>query len=320
MNTVVRHSTALINLAFGGLSAALVARGAIMIAVGARPVAMSHPAVERPGRPGQKPELARKLPAFEALAQDHPEEPGRPNGTAEAVISGGVLVPLNADLVGVVFYDRPTWSLAHFVVNGDRRGLNSINPCVAEAVVPCHEVAPGYTLMEIQKKFVKVRHDASGQLQQIKLSGVAKRDTAPVAAAAPEGPSATEDNKGKGSAISKLMDGVKQTGSGTWEAPPGMRDEVLGRLSEVAMEGRWLPYFENGKISGFKLAQTVANSAFDKIGLKSGDIIKSVNGYDISSPDKILDVFTRLRDARDVSVDIQRGDKNAKSTLKYTIN
>ena len=65
------------------------------------------------------------------------------------------------------------------------------------------------------------------------------------------------------------------------------------------------------------------NSAFDKIGLKSGDVIKSVNGFDISSPDKMLDVFSKLRDAKDVSVDVMRGEastKNSKTNLKYTIN
>ena len=67
----------------------------------------------------------------------------------------------------------------------------------------------------------------------------------------------------------------------------------------------------------------MGNSAFEKIGLKSGDVIKAVNGNDINSPDKILEVFTKLRDARDINVDIQRGDtgvKGSKQSLRYTIN
>ena len=37
------------------------------------------------------------------------------------------------------------------------------------------------------------------------------------------------------------------------------------------------------------------NSLFGKIGLQNGDTIKSINGIDMSSPDKALEVYTKVR-------------------------
>ncbi|MEW5848381.1 MAG: type II secretion system protein GspC [Myxococcota bacterium] len=307
----------LATLAFAGLCTALLARGVLIILMApalAQGVSSSSSTTAPTTR--RDADRPKRIVAFPALAKEMPEEPVATETTTIVEPEGsGPLVPLKAEVVGITWYDEPTWSLANLVVQGDRT-VHSVNAC-DDSRRACNEVAPGYKLVEIQFDRVFLLHEASMKRQEIELNP--KGPVQEVASAAPPEPApASTDNKGKGSAISKMMDGVKQVGPNHWESPPGMREDVLGRLSEVAMEGRWMPYFEGGKITGFKLAQTAPNSAFEKIGLKSGDVIKSVNGYDISSPDKMLDVFTKLRDARDVNVDIQRG--NGKSTLKYTIN
>ncbi|MBI5497792.1 MAG: hypothetical protein HY904_22485 [Deltaproteobacteria bacterium] len=331
--------TTLVNLAFAGAALALAVRGVVLILSAPGLAALvgesaTGAAARSVPRGTEKP---RAWVPFPALAPEKQEviTPLTDGPDLSSAVPKAPFVPLNGvSVVGITWFTEPTFSLAAIVYNAERN-IHSVNDCEWVTLTdpegiqkkvpmsPCNQVAEGYLIREIRRFRVRLEHVASGEMQDLDLYG----DGKPVVALAmppPAGPAAPAgDTKGKGSAISKMMDNVKQLGPNHWEAPAGMREEVLGRLSEVAMEGRWLPYFENGKITGFKLAQTVPNSAFDKIGLKSGDVIKSVNGYDISSPDKMLDVFTKLRDARDINVDVQRGDasqKGAKSSLRYTIN
>jgi hypothetical protein len=328
----------LVTLAFAGFAVALLARGIILILMApklAAGVGSGGAAVAQRLPPrGERPRSFAPFPQLAPEKQEIITPLGELPATALDTTPKAPFVPLNGALVvGITWSTDPDLSLASIVYNNEH-SLNTVHGCEWMTVEqpegppkqvprsPCNQIAEGYLVREIRRYRVKVEHVPSGTLQDLDLFGDGKPVNLAALTAAPPAVGAPAE-KGKGSAISQMMDNVKQVGPNHWESPPGMREDVLGRLSEVAMEGRWLPFFENGKITGFKLAQTVGNSAFEKIGLKAGDVIKSVNGNDISSPDKILEVFTKLRDARDISVDIQRGEssqKGAKQSLKYTIN
>ena len=54
-----------------------------------------------------------------------------------------------------------------------------------------------------------------------------------------------------------------------------------------------------------------------KARLKNGDVLQTVNGYTLSSPDKILEVYGKLKDSEQISIDVLRRGK-ARS-FEYTI-
>jgi type II secretion system protein C len=314
-----RPTQILFNVAFAALCCGLATRGGIIMAMAPNPNAPAQARAQQDTRISKPPPPPRVIPDFDVLAprQEDPVVP--PVGiteTKEKTTGTGPLVPLaNASVVAITWFDVDELSLCSVVYNNEHT-VHSINECSSESRAPCSLITDGYRVVRILADRIFVLHEASGQEQELTLYEEKKKKVPEVAAAEPEAPKA---EPGKGSQLSQMMDQVKQVAPNHWEAPAGMRENVLGRLNEVAMEGRWLPFFENGKIAGFKLAQTIPNSAFDKIGLKSGDVIKSVNGFDISSPDKMLDVFTKLKDARDINVDILRGGSK-KTSLNYTIN
>lgn len=321
MSTAAKRNTALFNLAMAGVGCALLARGILIIKMAPPAVTPAeHASPQEHRRIPERP--APRLIPFPQLAPEIEEAPVELiDGGTKGDEGQGPLVPLDADVVGITWFSNPDYSLANMVVAGEH-SVHSIHDCIPGSLATCNEVAPGYRLQNILPDRVVLLHELSKKTQEILLVDEPVGKVTTVASAPVEPPPTAA--KGKGSAISQLMDNVKQTGPNTFEAPPGMREEVLGRLTEVAMEGRWMPYFEGGKIVGFKLAQTARDSAFNKIGLKSGDVIRSVNGLDISSPDKILEAFNKLRDARNISVDIQRGDAKGpgggKVSMNYNIN
>ena len=69
-------------------------------------------------------------------------------------------------------------------------------------------------------------------------------------------------------------------------------------------------YVEFGKANGFKLFSIKPGSIYSKIGLKNGDIVHKINGYEMNSPDKALDIYQKLRSASSISVELTRRGRN----------
>src|ERR1051325_2730762 len=86
----------------------------------------------------------------------------------------------------------------------------------------------------------------------------------------------------------------------------------------AAVQGaRGVPSKKNGKPDGFKLYAIRPSSAFARLGLANGDTLQSINGFELTSADKALEVYTKLREATSLEVEVTRRGKPV--TLKYSI-
>lgn len=112
--------------------------------------------------------------------------------------------------------------------------------------------------------------------------------------------------------------GIRKISATDFEIPQAEIDAVMnGGLAKIATTVRIVPYFEKGKSSGFKLYSVKAGSLLSKLGLVNGDILRKVNGYDISSPEKALEVYGILKTERNVTLDVTRAGKPR--TFNYSI-
>jgi general secretion pathway protein C len=94
-------------------------------------------------------------------------------------------------------------------------------------------------------------------------------------------------------------------------------DKLLANTTMLATAARFVPSIKDGKPNGFKLYAIRPNSIFGKIGLQNGDTVKAINGLDMTSPDKALEVYTKLRNASHLSVSVER--RGESMTLDYSI-
>jgi general secretion pathway protein C len=83
-------------------------------------------------------------------------------------------------------------------------------------------------------------------------------------------------------------------------------DRVLDRASELATCARIVPALVDGRPSGFKLYAIRPGSLIARMLLRNGDTIQRINGYELSSPDTALEVYTRLRTSSEYVVDLER--------------
>lgn len=97
-------------------------------------------------------------------------------------------------------------------------------------------------------------------------------------------------------------------------------DKAIGNLSAILQDAKAVPYIapgSGGKVSGFKLVAIKAGSIYEKLGLKRGDILRGVNGEEVNSPQKAMELYQALKGSDKIELEITR-DGSA-STLNYDI-
>ncbi|SEM88796.1 type II secretion system protein C (GspC) [Stigmatella aurantiaca] len=124
-----------------------------------------------------------------------------------------------------------------------------------------------------------------------------------VATAPPAGP----PNNGLGN-------GIRSTGENEYEVPRTEIDRTLSNLNEVAMQARIVPAFKDGQAQGFKLFSIRPDSIYSKIGVQNGDVIRRINGFELNSPEKALEVYSKLKEAGRIEIEIERNGAPIRKT------
>jgi general secretion pathway protein C len=162
----------------------------------------------------------------------------------------------------------------------------------------------------IHYKFVDFENN--GRIERLVLQG-ATVPTTPVAAAEPA-PGSGED---KDDLQASVDSGIKKIDEVTYEIDKSLIEKVLLNPMAIVKGARVVPAMNKGKPEGFKLYAIRPTSAFAKLGLTNGDTLTSINGFELNSADKALEVYTKLREATALELEVTRRGKPV--TLKYTI-
>jgi len=75
---------------------------------------------------------------------------------------------------------------------------------------------------------------------------------------------------------------------------------------------------KGNRIEGFKITFVRRGSPFAKLGVQRGDILKSINGQELTSYSAAFDAYKNMNDVQNVTLVIQRGNKEME--LEYEIN
>jgi len=108
---------------------------------------------------------------------------------------------------------------------------------------------------------------------------------------------------------------IQLTGDGQYVIDRSEVDGALENMSQLFTQIRAVPHFEGGRSTGFRLFAIRQNSLFDKIGLKNGDIIQSINGQELTDPSRALAMFQELRNQNELTVQVMRNRES--KTLSY---
>ncbi|MFO7839694.1 MAG: type II secretion system protein GspC [Desulfosalsimonadaceae bacterium] len=120
-----------------------------------------------------------------------------------------------------------------------------------------------------------------------------------------------------GSPDSRISRGSGSAGTEHVSLEKNKIDSALNNVNELMQQARVRPYFKDGKPSGLLLSHIRENSFFTRLGLKSGDIIKGVNGERIQTVEDALSFYNNLKSESSVRLHVERGDRE--KTIAYQI-
>ena len=116
------------------------------------------------------------------------------------------------------------------------------------------------------------------------------------------------------SALAKKIDKI---GANEYQIERSAIDTILGDYAKLMRRVRMRPVQKDGKLVGMRISRIQSGTLLSELGLKNGDRIDSINGFPLTSPEKALTAYARLRTASNISVKVQRGGKPV--TIDYRI-
>jgi len=156
----------------------------------------------------------------------------------------------------------------------------------------------------IRPRHVDFRNEKTKRLERIALLG--KGET-PRKSETP--PARSRTGNTKDDLMAAIDEGIKKVDETHYEVERSLVDKLLANPMSVARGARIVPSIKNGKSNGFKLYAIRPSSIYAKLGLMNGDTIHAVNGFDLTTPDKALEVYTKVKESSNLSVSVTRRGK-----------
>jgi general secretion pathway protein C len=202
-------------------------------------------------------------------------------------------------LVSTLTSDDPIWSFAAIRDTSTKEtGLFGVGSPIL-----------GGTVDSIEETRVYLRFQAGLEYLDLVERGAAPTTAASTAPAA--GPNPDD------ALAADLDKGVRKISETQYELNRDLVNKVLADTNALARAARIVPSVVDGKPNGFKLYAIRPNSVYARIGLQNGDTVRAINGFEMTSPDKALEVYTKLRSASHLSVSINRRGQD--TTLDYNV-
>jgi general secretion pathway protein C len=99
---------------------------------------------------------------------------------------------------------------------------------------------------------------------------------------------------------------VKEVGENRWQISRSAIESVRENFADQMRLAQMQPRMVDGKTDGFLVRSINPRSLLAKVGLRRGDVIIDVNNIKLDSPEKGLQVFQQLREARQINVAVER--------------
>lgn len=239
-----------------------------------------------------------------------------PGDAAPPPLAEGEMPPVcdgQARLVATIYSEGlPEWSFASVAIGSATTLLyrpgNQIENRQLDSIFP-------------EAVYLKAGNGALCSLMMFHPEGLTKTASAAPAVAEPaaEGSVAPATPSFYGSSLTEaeLDSSIKQVSDNKYSVTRTLIDKVLANQSELMRSARVVPHEENGRVIGVKLYGIRRSSLLGKLGLQNGDLMRTINGFDMSSPDSALEAYTKLRSAGNLSVNVVR--RGSPVTMDYQV-
>jgi general secretion pathway protein C len=114
-----------------------------------------------------------------------------------------------------------------------------------------------------------------------------------------------------------IVNGIQRVSATGFNVDRGTVDKILENQADLMRQARIVPEQQNGKMLGVRLFGVRPDTLLGLLGMKNGDRLQTINGFDMASPEKALEAYARLRTADHLTVQVNRSGQN--TNLDYNI-
>ena len=136
--------------------------------------------------------------------------------------------------------------------------------------------------------------------------------TPPVVVASPEAAGSAE-----GPDSAELDSNIQQISETSYAINRTLVDRLLANQAELMRTARVIPHEVDGRVVGVKIYGIRRSSLLGRLGIQNGDMLRTINGFDLTEPDSVLEAYTRLRSADRLSLSVER--RGQAVTMDYAI-
>lgn len=115
-----------------------------------------------------------------------------------------------------------------------------------------------------------------------------------------------------------LLDTIEKIDDTHVKLPKATVDSLVANPMSYSKGARVVPAIKNGQPAGLKLYAIRPSSLYARLGLMNGDTISAINGEDVTSPDKALEVYSKLKTATEWKLDVTRRGHPVELTITIT--
>lgn len=130
-------------------------------------------------------------------------------------------------------------------------------------------------------------------------------------------PSRPTSARNAGLTDEELEDGIEKLSDTRFNIQRSLVDKVLANQGSLMKTARVIPHEEGGRVVGVRLYGIRRTSLLGRLGIRNGDMLRTINGFDMTSPDSALEAYTTLRSADKLTLAIKR--RNNDMTIEYNI-
>lgn len=113
-------------------------------------------------------------------------------------------------------------------------------------------------------------------------------------------------------------DGVEKISEDHFTVERAVIEKLAEDPSQLAKLGRAVPHKDaNGNVDGYRLSGIRRRSLGRKLGLRSGDVVHSVNGFEMTSMGSAMSAYEALQSANNLEVEITR--RGSKKNIKVDV-
>jgi general secretion pathway protein C len=110
---------------------------------------------------------------------------------------------------------------------------------------------------------------------------------------------------------------IERVSENMWRISRDDLVEQLDNFGQLMKEARLTPHFTGGQPDGFMITNLPGNSFLARMGLRSGDVMKGVNGQQFGTLEEFFQAYQQLQTEPMLQLEVERNNRS--ETLTYEI-